>query len=208
MMEWSVSFTVLGLFSYLLSWQLSVVNTAHCGQDQAADRPELCVRRVCQLYSWCCSVTCCPDSCLLLTQHIVAKTKLLHSSGLCDRRVCQLYWGCSVTCSHSRLLFLTQANCLLLTQHDVAKTKLQTALDSVIEECVSFTGVDLNTSSQCLLRWVILKDCWGVCVCVCVCVCACVCVYVGVGVTSLPCITFSHFCVEMMLTFNKCCSDF
>ncbi|KAK7104249.1 S1 RNA-binding domain-containing protein 1-like [Littorina saxatilis] len=37
-------------------------------------------------------------------------------------------------------------------QHDVAKTKLQTALDSVIEECVSFTGVDLNTASQCLLR--------------------------------------------------------
>ena len=172
---------------------MSVVNRAHCGQDQAADRPELCVRRVCQLcswccsvtccpdgcllltqhivskiklldssglcdrgvcqlYSWCCSVTCCPDGCLLLTQHILAKTKLLDSSGLCDRGVCQLYWGCSVTCSHSCLLFLTQANCLLLTQHDVAKTKLQTALDSVIEECVSFTGVDLNTSSQCLLR--------------------------------------------------------
>ncbi|XP_076464410.1 S1 RNA-binding domain-containing protein 1-like [Babylonia areolata] len=37
-------------------------------------------------------------------------------------------------------------------QHDVAKTKLQTALDSVVEECVSFTGVDLNTASHCLLR--------------------------------------------------------
>ncbi|KAL8619606.1 hypothetical protein ACOMHN_019662 [Nucella lapillus] len=37
-------------------------------------------------------------------------------------------------------------------QHDVSKTKLQTALDSVVEECVSFTGVDLNTASQCLLR--------------------------------------------------------
>ncbi|KAK7490172.1 hypothetical protein BaRGS_00018517 [Batillaria attramentaria] len=37
-------------------------------------------------------------------------------------------------------------------QHDVPKTKLQTALDSVVEECVSFVGVDLNTASQCLLR--------------------------------------------------------
>ena len=39
----SVSALLMVLFCYLLSWQLAVVNTAHCGQDQAADRPELCV---------------------------------------------------------------------------------------------------------------------------------------------------------------------
>ncbi|KAK0059857.1 S1 RNA-binding domain-containing protein 1 [Biomphalaria pfeifferi] len=37
-------------------------------------------------------------------------------------------------------------------QHDVNKTKLQAALKSVVEECVSFVGVDLNTCSECLLR--------------------------------------------------------
>ncbi|KAH9492897.1 S1 RNA-binding domain-containing protein 1, partial [Bulinus truncatus] len=37
-------------------------------------------------------------------------------------------------------------------QHDVNKTKLATALKSVVEECVSFVGVDLNTCSECLLR--------------------------------------------------------
>ncbi|CAL1528427.1 unnamed protein product [Lymnaea stagnalis] len=37
-------------------------------------------------------------------------------------------------------------------QHDLNKTKLQNALSSVVEECVSFVGVDLNTCSESLLR--------------------------------------------------------
>ncbi|XP_059162177.1 S1 RNA-binding domain-containing protein 1-like [Physella acuta] len=37
-------------------------------------------------------------------------------------------------------------------QHDINKTKLQNALSSVVEECVSFVGVDLNTCSECLLK--------------------------------------------------------
>ncbi|XP_046336973.2 S1 RNA-binding domain-containing protein 1-like isoform X2 [Haliotis rufescens] len=37
-------------------------------------------------------------------------------------------------------------------QHDIAESKLKTALDSVVEECVSFVGVDINTGSECLLR--------------------------------------------------------
>ncbi|KAK3799213.1 hypothetical protein RRG08_054340 [Elysia crispata] len=37
-------------------------------------------------------------------------------------------------------------------QHDINKTKLETALSSVVEECVSFVGVDINTGSECLLR--------------------------------------------------------
>nr|KAG5685318.1 hypothetical protein BaRGS_003340 [Batillaria attramentaria] len=40
-------------------------------------------------------------------------------------------------------------------KHDVPKTKLQTALDSVVEECVSFVGVDLNTATKAnkILEW-------------------------------------------------------
>ncbi|BFZ12180.1 hypothetical protein BsWGS_15219 [Bradybaena similaris] len=37
-------------------------------------------------------------------------------------------------------------------QHDVNNNKLHTALDSVVEECVSFVGVDINTCSQSLLK--------------------------------------------------------
>ncbi|KAK3094188.1 hypothetical protein FSP39_025197 [Pinctada imbricata] len=37
-------------------------------------------------------------------------------------------------------------------QHDLPEKQLQTALDSVVEECVSFVGVDLNTCSEPLLR--------------------------------------------------------
>ena len=48
--------------------------------------------------------------------------------------------------------FLVILKLLFIPQHDVSKTKLQTALDGVVEQCVSFTGVDLNTASQCLLR--------------------------------------------------------
>ena len=32
------------------------------------------------------------------------------------------------------------------------QNQLKSSLDSVIEECVSFVGVDINTCSECLLR--------------------------------------------------------
>ncbi|XP_029639002.1 S1 RNA-binding domain-containing protein 1-like isoform X1 [Octopus sinensis] len=37
-------------------------------------------------------------------------------------------------------------------QHDVADNKLKDALDGIVQECVSFVGVDLNTASEHLLR--------------------------------------------------------
>lgn len=37
-------------------------------------------------------------------------------------------------------------------QHDMKKKHLDTLLEEVVSECVSFVGVDLNTASQCLLR--------------------------------------------------------
>lgn len=37
-------------------------------------------------------------------------------------------------------------------QHDVNKKLLDTTLNEIVSECVSFVGVDLNTASQCLLR--------------------------------------------------------
>jgi uncharacterized protein len=37
-------------------------------------------------------------------------------------------------------------------QHDVAAPRLHTALDGVVEDAVSFVGVDLNTGSLPLLR--------------------------------------------------------
>ena len=39
-----------------------------------------------------------------------------------------------------------------LYQHDCNETKLRRTLDDVTSECVSFTGVDLNTCSEYLLR--------------------------------------------------------
>ncbi|XP_014769764.1 S1 RNA-binding domain-containing protein 1 isoform X2 [Octopus bimaculoides] len=39
-------------------------------------------------------------------------------------------------------------------QHDVADSKLKDALDGIVQECVSFVGVDLNTASEHLLRMV------------------------------------------------------
>uniref|UniRef100_A0A4W3H0T3 S1 RNA-binding domain-containing protein 1 n=1 Tax=Callorhinchus milii TaxID=7868 RepID=A0A4W3H0T3_CALMI len=39
-------------------------------------------------------------------------------------------------------------------QHDVAQTLLKATLDSVVEECVSFVGVDINISSETLMRHV------------------------------------------------------
>ncbi|GLV40385.1 uncharacterized protein CBL_04185 [Carabus blaptoides fortunei] len=37
-------------------------------------------------------------------------------------------------------------------QHDINKKSLESALDEVVSECVSFVGVDLNTASRCLLK--------------------------------------------------------
>ncbi|KAM3855530.1 S1 RNA-binding domain-containing protein 1 [Vipera latastei] len=39
-------------------------------------------------------------------------------------------------------------------QHDVSQTRLKTTLDGVVEECVSFVGVDINICSEKLLRHV------------------------------------------------------
>ncbi|GCB72545.1 hypothetical protein scyTo_0002053, partial [Scyliorhinus torazame] len=39
-------------------------------------------------------------------------------------------------------------------QHDVSQTLLKATLDSVVEECVSFVGVDINISSETLIRHV------------------------------------------------------
>lgn len=37
-------------------------------------------------------------------------------------------------------------------QHDLPDSKLKSILNEVVQECVSFVGVDLNTASQYLLR--------------------------------------------------------
>ncbi|KAI1894420.1 hypothetical protein AGOR_G00115620 [Albula goreensis] len=39
-------------------------------------------------------------------------------------------------------------------QHDVSQTSLKAALDGVVEECVSFVGVDINICSETLMRHV------------------------------------------------------
>jgi len=39
-------------------------------------------------------------------------------------------------------------------QHDIAEAKLSTRLDSVLSECVSFVGVEINSASEHILRWV------------------------------------------------------
>ena len=41
-----------------------------------------------------------------------------------------------------------------LYQHDVKAKHLQTSLDGVVESCVNFVGVDVNTASPALLRYV------------------------------------------------------
>lgn len=43
---------------------------------------------------------------------------------------------------------------LLTVQHDVKESRLTAALDSVVQECVSFVGVDVNTCSEVVLRFV------------------------------------------------------
>lgn len=37
-------------------------------------------------------------------------------------------------------------------QHDVSAGALKTALDNVVQECVSFVGVDINICSEMLMR--------------------------------------------------------
>lgn len=37
-------------------------------------------------------------------------------------------------------------------QHDLPDTRLRATLDEVVQQCVSFVGVDLNTASLFLLR--------------------------------------------------------
>ena len=41
-----------------------------------------------------------------------------------------------------------------LYQHDVKAKHLQTSLDEVVESCVNYVGVDVNTASPALLRYV------------------------------------------------------
>ena len=41
-----------------------------------------------------------------------------------------------------------------LYQHDVKAKHLQTSLDDVVESCVNYVGVDVNTASPALLRYV------------------------------------------------------
>ena len=41
-----------------------------------------------------------------------------------------------------------------LYQHDVKAKHLRTSLDDVVESCVNYVGVDVNTASPALLRYV------------------------------------------------------
>ena len=43
-----------------------------------------------------------------------------------------------------------------LFQHDVSEVLLKAALEGVLEDCVSFVGVDLNACSAVVLRYVVL----------------------------------------------------
>ena len=40
-----------------------------------------------------------------------------------------------------------------LFQHDMPEKQLKVSLDSIVEECVSFVGVDINTCTNCILRY-------------------------------------------------------
>lgn len=77
-------------------------------------------------------------------QVILYRVKLQNLSAICglnNEAVLMLGWSL-----HEILLFIT------LLQHDMPQAQLKTALDSTVEECVSFVGVDINTCSECLLR--------------------------------------------------------
>lgn len=51
-------------------------------------------------------------------------------------------------------LFVYVCVCLLNVcfQHDVSAGALKAALDGVVQECVSFVGVDINICSEILMR--------------------------------------------------------
>lgn len=55
--------------------------------------------------------------------------------------------------STNGISFILIATASLSFQHDVSQTLLKATLDSVVEECVSFVGVDINICSEVLLRW-------------------------------------------------------
>lgn len=42
--------------------------------------------------------------------------------------------------------------CFVFLQHDVSAGALKAALDGVVQECVSFVGVDINICSETLMR--------------------------------------------------------
>ena len=54
--------------------------------------------------------------------------------------------------STNGISFTLIATSSLSFQHDVSQTLLKATLDSVVEECVSFVGVDINICSEVLLR--------------------------------------------------------
>uniref|UniRef100_A0A8C6QUN2 S1 RNA-binding domain-containing protein 1 n=1 Tax=Nannospalax galili TaxID=1026970 RepID=A0A8C6QUN2_NANGA len=60
---------------------------------------------------------------------------------------------CSSSClrKEGKLILKTHA-CRYFWRHDVSQTLLKATLDSVVEECVSFVGVDINICSEVLLR--------------------------------------------------------
>ena len=52
-----------------------------------------------------------------------------------------------------RIVGLSGINILLaLSQHDIPESLLRGALDGVVEDCVSFVGVDLNVAGVSMLR--------------------------------------------------------
>ena len=48
-------------------------------------------------------------------------------------------------------------------QHDISESKLKARLDSVLSECVSFVGVEINTATEHVLRYVGRLQCMRVC---------------------------------------------
>lgn len=78
------------------------------------------------------------------------------------RKMNLLILGYSVTVKACGLLVLNIIHFLMRrkvisllfghVQHDIPESQLKAALDCVVEECVSFVGVDLNTGSEALLR--------------------------------------------------------
>ena len=51
------------------------------------------------------------------------------------------------------VVFLIFCCLFSVSQHDISETRLKSALDGVVEDCVSFVGADLNVCNEVLLRW-------------------------------------------------------